>query len=233
MITSRDIDYLETKLIKQGKKVLESPLSDLAEWISKEFSVNVINIHYDYIQSKRPRLGIILEFKTDERVFYTDNYNYDQKKQIAISKRFSEIVTLKENKSKVNFFFKRLKKEAIMKYETKDIFVSFSSFEPIAKEEANNRIPEEKIQELKDKLNNDLWKISRFFSSTTFFFYTAEQVKEENNNGSLNIFNEAYFNLIKPYDEFDYIKKENFCINIDSKENFEKNFKSNWYYYYK
>lgn len=54
-----------------------------------------------------------------------------------------------------------------MKYDTKDIFVSFSSFEPIAKEEANNRIPEEKIQELKDKLNNDLWKISRFF----FFNY--------------------------------------------------------------
>ena len=47
-----------------------------------------------------------------------------------------------------------------------------------------------------------------FFSSTTFFFYTAEQVKQYSNNGSLNIFNEAYFNLIKPYDEFDYIKKE-------------------------
>lgn len=37
-----------------------------------------------------------------------------------------------------------------MKYDTKDIFVSFNSFEPIAREEANNRIPEEKNTEIKE-----------------------------------------------------------------------------------
>lgn len=233
MITSSDIDYLETKLIKQGKKELEPPLRDLAEWIKKEFNVNVINIHYDYIQNERPRLGIILEFKTDERKFYKDNYNYDHKKQLAISEKFNEILILKGNNSKANFLFKWLKKESSIKYDTKDIFVSFNSFEPIAREEANNRIAEEKIQELKNKLNKDLWLISRFFSSTTFFFFTDDQVKEHSVDGSLDIFKEAYFNLLKPYDEFDYINKENFSIYIDSKENFDKNFKSNWYYYYK
>lgn len=89
MITSSDIDYLETKLIKQGGKVLESPLRDLAEWINKEFNVNVINIHYDYIQNERPRLGIILEFKTYERIFYSDNYNYDHKKAISYLRKNS------------------------------------------------------------------------------------------------------------------------------------------------
>ena len=232
MITSKDLDYKETKLIKQGKKVLTYPLKDLAEWINKEYCVNVINIHYDYIQNNRPRLEIILEFKTDKRKFNDNDYNYDRNKQKAIADKFNELISLKDNEPK--HIFKFFKKDISSKYNTNDIFISFSAFEPIAKEEANNRIPEEKVQDLKNKLNNkDLWKISRFFSSATFFFYTDEQVIEYSKDESMKIFEEAYFNLIKPYDEFDYIKKENFRLNIDSKENFDNNFSSNWYYYYK
>lgn len=232
MITSRDLDYIETKLIKQGKKVLNYPLIELAEWINKEYCVNVINIHYDYIQNNRPRLGIIFEFRTDERKFYDSDYNYDHNKQKAIAEKFSELVSLKEKEPKN--IFKCFKKDVPSKYNIKNIFIAFSAFEPIAKEEANNRVPEEKVQELKNKLNNnDLWKIARSFSSTTFFFYTDEQVKEYGNNESMKIFEEAYYNLIKPYDEFNYIKKDSFHLNIDSKENFDNNFSSNWYYYYK
>ena len=232
MITSKDSDYIKTKLIKQGKAILNYPLKDLAEWISKEYCVNVINIHYDYIQNNRPRLGIIFEFSTDERKFYDSDYNYDHNKQKAIAEKFSELVSLKDKESQ--HLFKFFKKEVSSKYNAKNVFIAFSAFEPIAKEEANSRIPEEKIQELKNKLNNkDLWEIARFFSSTTFFFYTDEQVKEYSNKESMKIFEEAYYNLIKPYDEFNYIEKDSFRLNIDSKENFDNNFSSNWYYYYK
>lgn len=44
---------------------------------------------------------------------------------------------------------------------------------------------------------------------------------------------EEYYNLLKLYDEFDYIRKDNYSINIDSKQNFDNNYQSNWYYYYK
>lgn len=81
--------------------------------------------------------------------------------------------------------------------------------------------------------NKDLWEISRCFSSTTFFFYTDNQVKENSCNGMLEKLNEEYYKLLKVYDEFDYIKRESYSICIYSKENFDRNYASNWYYYYK
>jgi hypothetical protein len=119
-------------------------------------------------------------------------------------------------------------------YNTRNVLVIFDAFEPIAKEEANQRVPEEKIQELKSKLNiKDLWEISRFFSRTTFFFYTDEQVEESTRNGIKERLAEEYYKLVKYYDDFDYINKQDFSISLDSKENFDKNYDSNWFYYYR
>jgi hypothetical protein len=234
MITSSDLDYKETKLIKQEKKVLKSPLKELADWINKEYGVKVINIYYDYIEDHRPRLNIIFEFETDERKFYDNDYNYNHQKQKAISKKFNKLLSINNNESKYNLIAKWFRRISFAKYCTKDLLVVFNSFEPIAREEANNRVPIEKVEVFKQNLyNKDLWKISKFFDSTTFFFYTDEQVKEYRNNGTVNTYREAYFDLLKPYDEFDYIKKESFCINVDSKENFDRNYKSTWFNYYR
>ena len=41
-----------------------------------------------------------------------------------------------------------------------------------------------------------------------------------------------YLDLLNRYDEFGFFTKENFHVEIDSKENFDNNFNSNWYYYY-
>lgn len=43
----------------------------------------------------------------------------------------------------------------------------------------------------------------------------------------------AYFELLKPYDEFDYFDEETFATYLGSKENFDTNYDSNWYFYYK
>jgi hypothetical protein len=107
MITSSDLDYKETKLIKQGKKVLKSPLKELADWINKEYGVKVINIYYDYIEDHRPRINIIFEFKTDERKFYDKDYNYNLQKQKSISKKFNELLSINNNESKYNLIADR------------------------------------------------------------------------------------------------------------------------------
>jgi hypothetical protein len=110
--------------------------------------------------------------------------------------------------------------------------VIFTSFEPVNKEEVNSSIPEGVVQNLKTEFAfNDLWKIYRQFSGTTFFLYTDKQVEESSNNGTKKYFTEKYFNLLKVYDEFDYFNRETYSIILDSKENFDKNYQSNWFYY--
>ena len=43
-----------------------------------------------------------------------------------------------------------------------------------------------------------------------------------------------FFNFrLKEYDEFNVVKSEEFILRFDSKENFDNNYESNWYYYYK
>ncbi|EMI24347.1 hypothetical protein RESH_05068 [Rhodopirellula europaea SH398] len=108
----------------------------------------------------------------------------------------------------------------------------FSAFAPIAKEEADGLIPELEIKALKKRIANpDLWEISRCFGHVTFFFFTDEQVKKH--EGKKDEYAAMYFELLKPHDEFGYLKRIQFKINFDSKQNFDNNFESNWYYYYK
>jgi len=87
---------------------------------------------------------------------------------------------------------------------------------------------------LKAKLANpDLWEISRCFDSVTFFFYTDAQVKRYEAEGFREKYSREYSLLIEPYDEFGYLRKRGVSASFDSKENFDTNYQSNWYYYYK
>ncbi|WP_229127248.1 hypothetical protein [Bacteroides stercoris] len=89
------------------------------------------------------------------------------------------------------------------------------------------------ILELKEKLHcNDLWEISRCLANVVFFLYEDKQVRQYKERGFIDIWSEMYLDLLNRYDEFGFFTKENFHIKLDSKENFDNNFNSNWYYYY-
>lgn len=233
MITPGDCDYRETKLIKQGKKVMPEIFKELAHWIEKQFNVSVLNIYYDLIEfNNKPRLNIICEYSRDEEKF-KEGWAYDADKQKIIADKFREILKQKDTGS--NKCLTSVSNENLSeKYDTKDIWVIFNSFERIAKQEINESIPQEELMGLKQKINNkNLWEISRCFSGTTFFFYTDEQVKEIDKNGMAEYLTDEYFKLLKIYDEFDYFRREDYSVYFDSKENFDNNYQSNWYYYYK
>jgi hypothetical protein len=63
--------------------------------------------------------------------------------------------------------------------------------------------------------------------------YTTEQLKKYQDSELHKKWNEQYFDILKKYDEFGYFKRDFYSVFLDSKENFDKNYESNWYYYYK
>ena len=234
MLMTSDKEYKETKLIKQGKRKLNPDFVRLVDWINEKFEVSVINIFYDTIDKKenRPRLSIILEYHIDELKFRNGGYlgNYNHKKQKIIADKFKEIVN-RENCIKT-ILGKLFNEKTDLKYNTDNIFVIFTSFEPLAKNEVNSIIPKAEIENLEKELNcNDLWNIYRQFSRTIFFFHTDEQVQDYLKNGKIEEFSKIYFNILKKYDEFGYFDKENFSVEFDSKENFDKKYESSWFYY--
>lgn len=236
MITKNDESYVDTKLVKQGLKKMNPVFQELADWINRKYAVEVLNIYYDKIEEAngyRPRLEVIFELPVDGIKFRDKNsINYDSRKQSDISAKFAEIVLANSQKpKKLLDRFIHLSKS--YNYDIENLLVIFSSFEPIAKEEANSNVTQEEIDGLKEKYGDfNFWEISKFFSRTTFFFYTDEQLSKYKNDRLMEKLRIDYFNILKKHDEFDYIKLEDFSIAFDSKENLDKNYKGNWYFYY-
>ena len=236
MVTSTDKEYLEAKLIKQRKRTIAPEFRGLADWMSQRYGVNVINICHELMTNMdRIRVGIAVEFRDEYLKFKEDSErwaNYDEQIQKEIAKKYIELIEeplkLKSNQK----FFGLIEKRK--KLDPDDIFGAVSAFEPIAREEVNSEIPEQRIEKMISDLGfPQIWKISRCFGSATLFVFTNAQKGEMENSSDLKKIEGAYFELLKKYDEFNYLKRNKFKIGLDSKQNFDENYQSNWYYYYK
>ena len=218
MLSSGDKEYIDSKAIKKGLKKLDSPFYELAKWIENKFGVKPLNIVYDILEhNKQPRLQVIFEKYKDNISFKAENNLFpNADSQLIIQNAFRDLI------------------QEDTKYSADNLYVIFSTFELIAKEEANGKITNQKLEKLKEDLKSyQIWEIRRNFSTGIFFFYTDEQLNKNDNNETKNKFKSEYLKLIKNYDEFGYINEVNFSIKLDSKENFDKNYQSNWFYYYK
>jgi hypothetical protein len=236
LITSTDKEYQNAKLIKQGRRKIEPKFENLAKWISDKYNVNVIDICHELMTNMdKIRVGIAVEFYQDYVKFKEDDErwsNYDEKIQNEIAEKYIELISnvlrLKSEKK----FLGLIEKPKQLK--PSDIFVSTSAFEPIAREEVNTKIPEKQIEKLTSSLNSSqIWTISRCFESATLFVFTKKQKAELENSTDLKQIEDKYFALLKEYDEFNYLDRDKFKIGIDTKQNFDDNYESNWYYYYK
>ena len=224
-----DKEYKTTKQIMLGQKTINPDFKELADWIDRTYDVRTINIIYDTFISarrKQSRLQICFEFERETLKFRDDTrINFDTDKQTAIATKFKEILRMKNG---LTGFIRS------SRYVTDNILIVFSAFQPVARIEANEKIPQEKVKELQKELDNpDLWLISKAFGGVTFFLYLDDQVRKYEGSKTKKHWTDKYFDLLERYDEFKYFNRKDFSINLDSKENFDKNYESNWYYYYK
>jgi hypothetical protein len=233
LLASSDIEYKKTKLIKQGKNRIEEKFVTLAKWISEKYNVNVLDIQEEFMKhNNKVRIAVHLETHQEEMEFKDGQdwwSNFDTKKQNEIAEKYIEIGNLLKMPTD-GVLGKVLKRKPIVN----DIFVSFSAFEPIAREEVIGLIPENRIEAIHKEMKlPEIWTISRCFESVTLFVYEDYQKDNFNNSVEFKLIEDKYFELLKEYDEFNYWRREIFSIGIDSKHNFDKNFESNWSYYYK
>ena len=217
MIVSSDKEYIDTKRYKRGELQLQEPFSNIACWIENKYAVKVLNVIYDKINpDQRPRLQVCIESRKDCEIFSeSDGINFDECKQTEILNQFLKLI--EKEKSTID---------------TDKLFVVFSAFAPIAIEEANGKVKEEEIAQLLTKLvNAELWKIRPSFGGVTFFFFTKKQAEKSKKSDLLKVYSNEYLKLIKQYDEFNYIRNEQFIASFDSKENFDRNFNGSWFAY--
>ena len=78
-----------------------------------------------------------------------------------------------------------------------------------------------------------LWKIDGFSKNTVVFYLTDNDVRVNQGSGVSRTITQRCYELVKQYDEFGYLDLETFPIKFDSKENLNKNYHGNMYYYFK
>jgi hypothetical protein len=218
VITSGDDAYRKTKRIKQGRATLSAPFAELAAWISAQWQVTVLNILHELpeLLEGRPRLRVVLEHPRERRVF-EDESGYDESKQQAVAARFAEIVGRDRRHSR---------------YSVAGLLVVFTAFSPLALEEADGRLSKRRIRALQKRAANpQLWTIHRWFGRVTFMFHTDEQAQAAARSGLRERYADLYFALLRKHDEFGYLNRAEFSVELDSKENLDRNYGGSWFNY--
>src|SRR5688572_25900875 len=124
MITSEDIEYIKTKLIKQGKAVLDEPFERLATEVYLRFRVRPVNFHCDILtHHNQPRLQVIFETREESKKFF------DKKRLFFFSLDKERLIT--------ELFYKIFRENS--NYRTDNLYVIFGTFENIAKQESNSK----------------------------------------------------------------------------------------------
>jgi hypothetical protein len=223
MISYRNRGFKQTKHIKQGEVKIHADFESLADCICTTYMVRHINIRYEVFvlnNEQKARLEIIFEFTEEYNQFSSGLNNDSALKASDIANEFIKIVLNDRPR--------------YAKYSINNVFAVFYSFQKIAKEEINALISDDEIRKLKEEVgNSDTWHVFRTADSLIWFLYTDEQVGAYTKNGNKKAITDWYFNLLKKYDEFDYIKREQFSVSLDSKENFDAKYESSWFYYFR
>jgi hypothetical protein len=212
MLHPSDKEFLLTRLIKLGKRKEAAAHIPLIQWIFKKYNQRPLTVFADPLNESILRLQIIFEFKKEADFFLLKRtFGFSAQKQSAVAKKYCQLLNEKSNK---------------------DILVLFYAFEPLAKEQANNKVPQKFIAAFKEKYKDQLWEVARYGEHTTFFFYSDEQLKRAKASNLLFSIKQEYYQTLKKFDEFNYINLETFNAVFDSKENFDTHYNGNWRAYY-
>lgn len=218
MTSTTDAEYLDTKRVKLNQKQIPKVFTELIEWVDQKYKVRTINIYYDrIIPFDRPRIQLIYESREEASKMRDHTGNFNSKIQYEIASKFADLVKSQNLNDQ---------------FDTKNVLVVFSDFSWLAVSDASMSIPKEELQTLMNKYKKGIiWDIHQGGTGVNIFFYTEMQINEHKNDPEILEIKDEYFRLIKRYDLFNYIKESH--ISFDSKENFDKNYDSNWFYYYR
>jgi hypothetical protein len=178
------------------------------------------------------RLSVVLE-RTDQcRVFLTAPYMFDKRKQKTVARLFTQ--SLREEDLRA--IHRRPSGEQHSAVHADEIFVYFADFEHVAKQEVHDLATTGPgLDEFTASLGiaDQFWCTQRLSGPPIVFVHTDEQARALKASDLPVTWADTYFEIAKRHDDFGYLARAEITIQVDSKENFDANYSSNWFYYFK
>ncbi len=218
MVLLEDDVYKETKQIALGKSKRTPILIELSDWFTRTYSVKILNIQFWKLKipkTKRYRLYVIFENTEDYQKMFFRTFEPKEDYQKQIAAEFHQLA---------------LKYQFAKEEQLKDLFVFYNDFSEEAKTEANWKA----VKELRSFVNSKyppVWLVIAMFSSLVVFYYSDNEIIANENNGISEMIADDYFSVLKKYDDLNYFTRETISIKFDSKQNLDKNYKGNLFYY--
>lgn len=218
MITPWNESYKRTKAIKIGAAQLESPFCDLVDWLNQFYEgIGALNAWVEI----GPKLVVVgksalrIAFERDAAVerLNLGPYKQNPSESERILAEFHRIVVRRK----------------LSDFDTNDLFVTYSSFEHVARCEANGKVSDEDLFHLKRSLADlHIWEVKPDFDVVTFFFETDNQLADSEENGARRICENLYRNILSRYDEFGYLRERPIEVSFYSHQSFNRVY-HNWF----
>jgi hypothetical protein len=228
-----DETYQAALAAKRGQTQLPVGLAPFADGVERRYGVRPLWIATDTIarpgsrNEVRPRLDIVFERTTQFGRFLDGSFNFDVKKQAALAKDFAESV---DTRTRTGMFKAGGRQEVVG-----DLFVCFSDFESAALQDVHTAVPESEIDRIARNagFGESYWQMSRLWGLPVIFLQTDADVERFTTGPIVAALSSAYCDLAEQYDEFGLLDRETTVVALDSKENFDANYASSWFYYWR
>jgi hypothetical protein len=219
MYTLADKSRFQAKAIAQGRHSLAVEQQRIMDWIRKQYDVHALDF---YCETRDTSKGV-----RQQLVHVILNTAEDVKRMQArgsspeVLERFLKYFTSVESSNPISDPLKR----NVFPAETDpfpEIIVTYRPLKELTLEILEQMLDDEKRAIL--KTIECVWTISQ----TVIFYYTEAQVKE-------NLANDISKRIIAQLRHVDgkYGSKRSASYTFDSKEVFDRDYESNWYYYWK
>jgi len=222
MILVNERTYYETLEILRGQKKLAPIYRKLSNWLKKEYQITALNFELQKMKhitdASRYRLYIMLSSPQDYGKMF-DEYNYDSRIQSEIAKKLYELA-LKYHLPDLGHY--------------QNVFVAYSDFLQEIRADYNYRAFKLIEKDITSRYSaHSVWYITAMFSDLYVFYQSDSDIAINKENGVSKRIKDEYYNMLHQVDEFSVFTYENFHVSFDSKENLDKNFEGNLYYYFK
>lgn len=221
MLTDDPELFRQVRDVKTGRRTLPAPVNLFREWASEQYDIDVVHIIFDRFQigpaAGRPRLVLVLETSDDCEKLQTFDFSWRPDVERSLLRQFAAFV------SRTGFSDV---------YDTEKAHLVCDSFSNAAKAAAVHQFLKHDKSTVIEEFG--LWEIDAYVApNLVAFYFSKKHLKRGKADGTSNRIRDRCYEFASQYDEFKYFDRQRFPLSFDSKQNVDKNYQGNLFYYFR
>jgi hypothetical protein len=231
-------EWLQPALaVRRGHMEVHPGFRDLQDAVEREFGARPLDVGFEAVTitpDPRMRLKLVFERSEDYHRYYVrdEQHNLDQRviaNTLRLFREFGPPEIVESMKPRRSWLLGRATRP--------HVFIAAMDFESAYVMEVLGAVTDEALHSWETTLlpQGVFWCTARSGTGGTpvVFTYTEEQARWCRDSGQPTTWSASYFEAARENDEFGLLLPKHCDVRVDSKENFDNNYESSWFYYWR